>query len=225
MTADMTTYERLAAPFALDQHAKVPKGGMQQTYVPWTDYVDRLNNVLGPDQWSFRIIREGFTESECWVLAEITATIDGQQVVRQQYGCEPIARGQRPTSDLLKSTASDALKKAASLLGPGLYLSMQEERAKIEAAMQEAIRAAVGEQRAPGKAPAGSGTPPTKSATNVCADCRADIRSARAKDGTIMTPADIATLGRHRFGKVLCATCYAAAIKADMRAKEAVGAA
>lgn len=137
-----TTYERLAEHFATSAHKRVKKGGREQTYVPWTDKVDRFNAVLGSD-WSFRMIREGLTETEAWVLGEITATIDGVTTVRQQYGCEPIAKGQRetPTSDLFKIAGTDALSKAATLFGCGLYLSIQEERAEVEAAMQEAIRA------------------------------------------------------------------------------------
>lgn len=149
MSDAASTYERLAAPFALDEHAKVNKGGYDQTYAPWTAYVERMTDVLGAGNWSNRIIREGFTETECWVLVEVEAVIDGQLVVRQQYGSEPIAKGRdaKPTTDLLKSTASDALKKAISLFGPGLYLSVKEERLLIEAAMKDAIKAAAQQQR------------------------------------------------------------------------------
>jgi hypothetical protein len=148
-----TTYERLAEPFDLEAHATVNKGGHDQTYVPWTDYVERLNDVLGPSGWSSRVLREGFTATECWVLVEIEATIDGERVVRQQYGCEPIVKGRdaKPTTDLLKSTASDAVKKAASLLGVGLYLSVKEERVAIQQAMREAVLEEVGRRR--GEAP------------------------------------------------------------------------
>jgi hypothetical protein len=141
---DQTTYQRLAAPFELADHAKVPKGGMTQTYAPWTAYVERLNEVL-PNQWSFRVVREGFTETECWVLGEITALIDGEIVTRQQYGCEAIVKGRdrTPTTDLLKTAASDAIKKATQLIGPGLYLSKKEEREAIDAALrEEAVRLA-----------------------------------------------------------------------------------
>lgn len=132
-------YGRLAVPFAVSDHAKVSKGSGSQTYAPWTSYVQRLNDEL-QENWSFRAVREGFTETECWVLGEITATIDGVVTVRQQYGCEPIAVGQKPNGDLLKKAATDAIKKAASLLGVGLYLSDKEEREAIETAMREEAR-------------------------------------------------------------------------------------
>jgi len=137
-------YQRLSEPFAVSEHATVNKGGSDQTYVPWTEYVERINHVLGINNWSFRVIREGFTATECWVLGEIRATIDGVEIVRQQYGCEPITKGRdaKPTTDLLKSSASDAIKKAASLLGVGLYLSVKEERAAIQKAMRAEVQAA-----------------------------------------------------------------------------------
>lgn len=140
MLTEQTTYQQLAAPFEVSDHARVNKGGSTQTYAPWTSYVERLNGVLGKD-WSFRVIREGFTETECWVLGEIAATIEGETIARQQYGCEPILSGGKPKTDLLKTAASDAVKKAASLLGVGLYLSVKEEREAIEAEMRAAVQA------------------------------------------------------------------------------------
>ena len=153
MADELTTYQKLAAHFPTEAHKRVKKGGREQTYIPWTDKVERFNEVLGSD-WSFRIVREGMTDTEAWVLGEITATIDGVVTVRQQYGCEPITRGQddRPVTDLFKIAGTDALSKAATLFGCGLYLSIQEERAEVEAAMQEAVRAAMAERRAAGAA-------------------------------------------------------------------------
>jgi hypothetical protein len=82
-------------------------------------------------------------------------------VVRQQYGCETILAGSRERSDLLKATASDAIKKAISLLGPGFYLSIKEERVVIEQAIQAAVRAAIEEaNRAQSRPKAGTSSPP-----------------------------------------------------------------
>lgn len=135
-------YSRLAAQFPTETHKRVSKGGGTQTYVPWNDVAERLNLELGVLGWSFVVVREGFTKTECWVLGEITATVDGVTVKRQQYGCEPITMGQKetPTSDLLKKATSDALKKTAQLLGVGLYLSDAEDRAEVEADMREQAR-------------------------------------------------------------------------------------
>lgn len=142
-----STLDRLAEQFPTAAHKKVRKGGRDQTYNAWTEKVKRLNTVLGAD-WSFRIIREGLTETEAWALGEITATIDGVVTVRQHYGCEPIAKGQgaTPTGDLFKIAGTDAFAKAVTLLGVGLYLSVAEERAEVEAAMQQAVADAIRER-------------------------------------------------------------------------------
>lgn len=230
MSDDLTTYQRLAAPFDLADHAKVSKGSGSQTYAPWTSYVERLNTELGAN-WSFRVIREGFTPTECWVLGEITAVIDGVTVTRQQYGCEPITKGQRetPTTDLLKTAASDAIKKAASLLGPGLYLSVKEEREAIEAEMRAAVQAEA-KRQADERTQKAKPAPPTPindkvrdSATLTgaiptlrCRECGDDV----AKDGSVtilktakgpkvtVTVADFEPVCKERLGEFHCARCY-----------------
>ena len=231
MSDQPTTYQRLAAPFELSDHAKVPKGSGSQTYAPWTSYVERLNTVLEAG-WSFRVIREGFTPTECWVLGEITAVIDGVTVVRQQYGCEPIVKGQRetPTADLLKTAASDAIKKAASLLGPGLYLSIKEEREAIEAEMRTAVQAEAKRQSGEreGKAQKPAAPTPINNAvreaaaaggavtTIRCRECGNDI----PKDGTVtilkkkqgpkvtVKVAEFEPVCKERLGDFHCSGCY-----------------
>jgi hypothetical protein len=231
MSDEQTTYQRLAAQFPVEAHKKVNKGGRDQTYVPWTDKVERLNEVLGSD-WSFRIVREGLTDTEAWVLGEITATIDGVVTVRQQYGCEPIARGQsaRPTTDLFKIAGTDALSKAATLLGCGLYLSIQEERAEVEAAMQEAVRAAAESKRAASAGNArASGQPPTPSSETggssaedapICEECGESLTETRFKDGTNWPAAQLAVFGRRKFSKILAH--YREHNTAKRRAEEAL---
>lgn len=188
-----SVYERLAEQFDIGAHKKVKKGGREQTYIPWTDKVERFNQVLGQD-WSFRIIREGMTDTEAWVLGELTVTIDGVTTVRQQYGCESITRGQNasPVTDLFKIAGTDALSKAATLFGCGLYLSIQEERAEVEAAMQEAVRAAAAEARRP-KAPAPTtaaapGTQGSRSASTPTASSAKPTSSSTATTPAPLTP-------------------------------------
>lgn len=227
MSEELTTYQKLSTPFAVSEHARVPKGGMQQTYAPWTAYVERLNDVLGPDRWSFRVIREGFTETECWVLGEITATIDGETVTRQQYGCEPITKGQRetPTTDLLKTAASDAIKKAASLIGPGLYLSIKEEREAIEAEMREASRPKPPQKPATAPTPISdaardvavlTGAAPPKPKGYLCDECHQMVQADSSleiqknkKGERVTVPVDeFAPVCEARLGAFHCSTCY-----------------
>lgn len=133
-------YSRLSARF--ETHKKVNKGGGDQTYVPAFDVIDRLNTELGVFGWSFRVVREGFTATEAWVLGELTATRDGVTVTRQQYGNEPITMGrsEKATADLLKKAATDALKKAATLIGVAAYLYDEDERREVEQEMREQAR-------------------------------------------------------------------------------------
>lgn len=133
-------YGRLARRF--DIHKTVNKGGSDQTYVPAADVIERLNKELGLDGWSFVVVREGFTATEAWVLGELTVTIDGVQVKRQQYGNEPITMGrtEKATGDLLKKAGTDALKKCATLVGVAAYLYDEDERREVQAEMREQAR-------------------------------------------------------------------------------------
>lgn len=137
-------YSQLAARFPTEDHAKVNKGGGDQTYVPAEKVISRLNDVLGVAGWSFRVLREGENDVEAWVLGELTATIDGKTVTRQQYGNQErtVGRGERekPVIDRFKKAGTDALKKCASLMGVALYLYDADERHEVEAEMREAAR-------------------------------------------------------------------------------------
>jgi hypothetical protein len=134
---DPAEYEALCAPF--DNVQKLKKGGVELDYVAAEDIVTRLNTVLGIAGWSFRIIDHGYnTEADSfWALGELTVNrIDPQGnlvpvLTRMQFGGEAMKRrtaDQRPL-DIgfdMKSAATDALKKCATLIGVALYLSHKE---------------------------------------------------------------------------------------------------
>lgn len=135
MSEELTTYQKLARQFPTDAHKTLAaRGG--QTYVPWNLVAERLNEELTVTGWSFAVVREGFTEAECWVLGRLTATIDGQETFREQYGCADLKLGQSFNTDLLKKAGTDSLKKCAQVLGVALYLTDADERADVQAAMQ-----------------------------------------------------------------------------------------
>lgn len=136
----MTTYERLAKRFPPEAHKKRKQGSAELTYVTGEMVISRLNEVLGLAGWSFRVLREGSSEVEAWVLGEMVVTIDGATITRQQYGNQDVMRGSRATSDLFKSAATDALKKCATTIGVGLYLYDEDERREVEQEMREAAR-------------------------------------------------------------------------------------
>lgn len=105
--------------------AHLPNNGA--AYHTGEQVITHLNRVLGPDGWSFHILDQGQEEDsdEWWVFAQITAIIDGQAVVKQDYGSQAMKRA-RSTGKFIskgedrKAAATDALKRCARLLGVGL---------------------------------------------------------------------------------------------------------
>ena len=124
-------YARLAAPFEVT--FTDVRGGVQLTYVSGEQVVRRLNEVLGVSGWSFRVLRHDINAEadEAWALGELVAEIGERTVVRQQFGSQKLKRSRSTGAPLdigfdLKGAATDAMKKCASLLGVGLYLSRKE---------------------------------------------------------------------------------------------------
>ncbi|MBV9173602.1 MAG: hypothetical protein JOZ81_26355 [Chloroflexi bacterium] len=131
--AAANTGARLAAPF--DVTFTDVRGGVELRYVSGEQVVRRLNEVLGVSGWSFRILRHDIhgEADEAWALGELVAEIDGRTVVRQQFGSQKLKRSRSTGAPLdigfdLKGAATDAMKKCASLLGVGLYLSRKESK-------------------------------------------------------------------------------------------------
>ncbi len=172
-------YQQLAARFPSEDHKKVPKAGRDLTYVPAEKVISRLNAVLGFN-WSYRVIREGYTEIEAWALGEMTLDIDGQLVSRQQYGCWPIVTGQQRKSvdDLLKKAATDALRKSATLFGVALYLYDEDERSEVEAEIRQAGRPQSNQRQNAPKQPltAPTGSKTTKMTQNTGAPVNGPVR-------------------------------------------------
>ena len=124
-------YASLAAPF--DVTFTDVRGGVALSYVSGEQVVSRLNEVLGVGGWSFRVLRHDIhaEADEAWVLGELVAEIGERTVVRQQFGSQKVRRSRSTGAPLdlgfdLKGASTDAMKKCASLLGVGLYLSRKE---------------------------------------------------------------------------------------------------
>jgi len=129
------TYERLAAPFEVT--FSDVRGGVALTYISGEQVVSRLNEVLGVGGWSFRVLRHEINAEadEAWALGELVARIEERTVTRQQFGSQKLRRSRSTGAPLdlgfdLKGAATDAMKKCASLLGVGLYLSRKEAPAR-----------------------------------------------------------------------------------------------
>jgi hypothetical protein len=122
------TYARLSAPF--DVTFTDVRGGVEVTFISGEQVVSRLNEVLGVGGWSFRVLHQEIhaEADEVWALGEMLADIDGRSVTRQQFGSQKIKRSRSTGTPLdlgfdLKGAATDSMKKCASWLGVGLYLS------------------------------------------------------------------------------------------------------
>lgn len=139
--SEQSQQERLEAEFPAAMLGQVSKGGTKLTYVPVSEVVQRLNDVLGLTAWSWetdRVWRDDHDPD--WVLAtgRLTATIDGITATKAGEGGVKVKRTQSKQEivdlgDEFKGAASDALKKAAQKFGVGLYLSRKPDARRWEA--------------------------------------------------------------------------------------------
>jgi hypothetical protein len=192
-------YAQLSAPF--DYTFTDVRGGVELTYITGEQCVSRLNEVLGVAGWSYRVLQHGLNveADEMWVLGEMEAEIGGKAVYRQQFGSQKVKRSRASGAPMdigfdLKGAATDALKKCASLLGIGLYLSKKESAESRGAAVESTDGDARGATRDPG--------------LEMCEDCGTQLKETRFKDGTTWGPSQLAGYGRRKHGKVLCMECY-----------------
>jgi hypothetical protein len=216
-----SVYERLSAPF--DTTFKDHRGGIELEYITGEQTVSRLNEVLGVNGWSFRVLEHGYNEEadEHWVLAEIAATIEGVHVLRQQFGSQKVKRSRANSNPLdigfdLKGATTDALKKCASLLGVGLYLSKKEIPVEIPAPVSTNGHSTSGQSTNGHEAQVADAK---SSGPLACVDCGEELKETRFKDGTVWAPAQLAAYGRRKHGRVLCMSHYREANDAVRRAQ------
>ncbi len=117
----------LSRPFT-DIKTRPGRNGQAIQYVEGHAIVHRLNEALAGD-WSFRVLEREVLEQEVLVLVELRAG----DVVKHAFGGSELTRTREgkvvSIADDLKSAATDALKKAATLLGVGLQPCTPEEAA------------------------------------------------------------------------------------------------
>jgi hypothetical protein len=195
-------YQRLAAPF--ETTFRDQRGGVELEYITGEQCVSRLNQVLGPLGWSFVVREHGLNAEadEIWVLGELSVTLDGVTATRQQFGSQKIKRARQTGNPLdigfdLKGASTDSLKKCASLVGVGLYLSRKETPAA-----EAVVPGDTGERL-------------------TCEKCGQELAEIRFRDGTAWLPVQLASLGRRKHGQVLCMDHYRQANDARRRAEQA----
>lgn len=182
-------YEALKAPF--DQTYTRNVGGVELTYLTGEQVISRLNDVLGVDGWSYVTGEPVIVENQLYIKGSLTL-VGG--ITKEAWGGAQVKRT-RATGDFLdlgndiKSAATDALKKAASLLGVGLYLSAKNA---------EAPR------------PQGTFVPSANrnGVSTTCSVCEEELTETRFKDGNVWSPQQLANMGMKKFGHVYCMTHY-----------------
>ena len=115
--------ELLEKPFSPEQ-IKQRQGSFGQTldYVSGYSVIERLNEAF-ESQWSFEIVQHEIKMDEVIVIGKLTA----EAIVKTQFGSSKITKTKDTgeiisLADDLKSAATDALKKCATLFSVGLHL-------------------------------------------------------------------------------------------------------
>ena len=119
----------LSRPFD-DIKTRPGRNGQSISYIEGQAVVQRLNEALA-GEWSFKVLEHDIREGEVIVLGELRAG----DVVKQAFGGSEVTRTRDgkvvSLADDLKAAATDALKKAATLLGIGLKLGGDTDVAHI----------------------------------------------------------------------------------------------
>jgi len=134
-------YNRLSEPFPQEMEKSINKGGVNLTYIPISEVINRLNKVFGVDKWSFEVIKcERDAIDSDFVVAHVRidwhCNETGRYISRDGIGGQKIKRTKQGTildlGDEFKGAISDALKKAAQSFGVGLYLARTDDAMEME---------------------------------------------------------------------------------------------
>jgi hypothetical protein len=137
----------LAEPFPEEMERVLIKSGVELIYLPISEVINRLNKVLGMNNWSFEIIsvaRDLIDTDEIIAHVSLMATIDGCTITKHGFGGQSVKRQRKDNKPVdlgndFKGAVSDALKKAAQLLGVGLYLARSADAIDAEDAIDASM--------------------------------------------------------------------------------------
>jgi recombination DNA repair RAD52 pathway protein len=139
MTTTNNTYQNLSEPFPQEMERTLNKGGASLTYIPVSEVINRMNKVIGVEEWSFSIKKWEQLGTSIVAHVVVNANINGTMVSRDGVGGQKIKMNKQgepvDIGDEVKGAVSDALKKAVQTLGVGLYLARSEEAMEIEQVM------------------------------------------------------------------------------------------
>lgn len=199
------TYAQLRAPMATQKLQGFD-------YITGEQAITRLNEALGPFSWSFVIVERFIQDDELIVCAELQVPgSDGLPQRHQQFGSAQIKRG-RNSGDPVdlgndwKAAATDALKKCATHVGVGLWLS-DKSTARETAATSKARPA---QQQPVGKS-AEAAAAASKPQPITCRECGAELPETILLGDRQLLRHQFANEGQKRFGRPLCGKHFKAA--------------
>jgi hypothetical protein len=115
VTKHRDIFVALAAPFAVAEVKSKPQGGRQLRFVTARTTMNRLDAVLGPENWW-----DDYTPLDKSVICRLSIRLpDGQVITKADAGGYA---GMADAGDDEKSGFSDAFKRAAVKFGVGRYL-------------------------------------------------------------------------------------------------------
>jgi hypothetical protein len=124
----------LALPFDKSAESSMVKGGTRLTYIPVSEVIHRLNEVLAYN-WSYTVQsyqRDPLDPDFIVAHVSMKVYVDGEPIIRDGFGGVKVKRtrdgGIVDLGDEYKGAVSDALKKAAQSFGVGLYLARHEDK-------------------------------------------------------------------------------------------------
>lgn len=121
MTEYPELFEALARPFRDDQIKQLRKGSITLSYATARTYMDRLDEVLGPENWW-----SDYSSSEDGVMCMLTIRLPGGEIVtKRDVGGRA---GMTDSGDDEKSGFSDAFKRACVMFGVGRFLYPEASR-------------------------------------------------------------------------------------------------
>lgn len=127
--AQSETARALEMPFRPDQ-IKFKDG---YRYVEGVAVIQRLNDVLGVENWSFRRLGDPQQmNDETIVRGRLTVRIGGRESCREDFGAHELTRRRSDGtvvshSDTLKAAATDCIKRCAHQMGVALHLYCDDD--------------------------------------------------------------------------------------------------
>lgn len=198
--------------------------------------ISHLNYALGPDGWDWEELERGYDEmaDQVWVRGKLTARFVGETpngyatttATKIECGWNEVKRKRDDRTQLVdlgndyKGADTDALKRAARLIGVGLDAWEKGGGGQGQAGNARPS----GGQRTPSSGGGGSSTPAPSNddrAFYSCAECRERLEDTTFSNGDVWTVEDLVGKGRRNFGRVLCLTCYRKASEAKKQQQAA----